>query len=220
MRRAFFWLPVVLSGCGASFLAHHEYVAFTPMEEAVVQADSTKPATLVYRKVFTNNPQHYKEEELEYFKNNLAIRFMEKEGGWVGVFPLVPPPPFIPVFLEQMSATCPVKNDTLMTVSYVTAGGEDKKIGDYVTLEDIEKVYLIRDNGEVIKPRHILGSDYSYYFCFSQNTDTLNGAVLVVDGLYDKQRQKIVFEPKRLHYYNEYIFGIGYWGSSFNRDAR
>lgn len=212
---AFFML--LISGCGVSGLAHNEYITFSPEEQKELFDRETYQARKgFFWKIFTDKSQQYAEETKELVQDGVVFEFVSKEGGFAGVFPLIPILPYMPVFLKDSSFLCPIASDLRMSIRFIdekSVLGEDKAISEYLKQPDISKIYLLKENGEAVLPRHLGSDGYSYQICFPLKMEESDNTVLVVDDIVTQQNKKIRIEPQRLRYYDEYAFGMGYWGS-------
>ncbi len=217
LQKGVVFLVLLLSGCGVSGFVYNEYITFSPE----TQSDLFKRKTFqskewFFWKIFTDKPQQYAGETKELMVDNVAIEFEHNEGGVVGLFPLVPPPPYMPVFINDASPLCPVSSDLRMSIRFideVSTLGEDKEIQEYLKQPDMQKIYLIKDDTTIIVPRHFWSEGYSYQVCFPITLEESDNTVLIVGGLVTQQNQKILIEPQRLRYYDEYMLGMGYLGS-------
>lgn len=218
-RLLFGVLPFLLSGCGVSVLAHNEYITFSDVEAKAHDRQVFDSEGLYFRKVFTNNLKEYEDEKKEFVVHNVSISFSEYDGGLVGLFPLIPPPPFIPVFYDNIDVACPIKSDTMMTIRHTTLEDE-QKIDEFIRLADKDKITLTKENNEVIRPRHIWSDGYVYHVCFPLSAEGMDNMVLNIRGLVNTQGCEINFLPQLLHYYKDYIFVMAYLGGeAFGKTA-
>ncbi len=216
-RNGFVFLFLMLSGCGISGLSHHKYVTFSSVNQSEkTERELFRSKGLFFSKVFTDKTQKYAGETKELVKESVAIEFAHSEGGFVGIFPFIPPPPYMPVFLDDVSPVCPIQSDLRMSIRYVeeeSAFGEEKEISEHLKQPKINKIYLVKQDKTMIFPRHLWNEGYSYQICFPLTMEESDNAILYVDEIINQQDQKIPMMPQRLRYYDEYVLGMGYLGS-------
>lgn len=215
------FLSLLLSGCGVSGFVHNEYVTFSPeRQREQAQRKIFQSNGAFFWKIFTDKSKQYVGETKELIQEKVAIELAHNEGGFAGAFPLVPPPPFMPVFLNDSSPVCPIASDLRMSIRFVdekSEFGEDKEISEYLKQPNISKIYLLKESGEAVLPRHFWSDGYSYQVCFPlKMMEESDNTILVIGDMFTTQNQKIHIEPQRLRYYDEYALGVGYL-SSFMR---
>lgn len=213
------FLPLLLSGCGVSAWSHSEYFTFSAMEDVkLYEREMFQSRGMIFRKVYSNQTQQYKSEQKTNMVENIRFVFVEKNGGFVGLFPLIPPPPYMPIFFREIGSVCPVQSDVKMSISYFDDSDIEntEQVNERIRISDIRKIYLLKDDGMVILPRYFWNDGYSYQVCFPLKSEEVNDSILFVDGLVDKENKHITILPKRLRYYNDYIWATGYLGDFFS----
>lgn len=196
------FLVLCLTGCGVSALRHHEYVTFLPLDNDNKQ--EIKRETFVvkgafFRKIFTNQNSRSVGETKELVNESVKIDFPENTGGFGGVFPFVPPPPIFPIFLNDMTPVCPVREDVMMTVRLRSESAETS-----LKEKEVSKIYLINDDGRVVLPRQVFDGGEAYFVCFPLKGGDVDGYAVTGEMLNGAWR---------LRYYNDYVLLMGYLGN-------
>lgn len=199
------FLVLCLTGCGVSALRHHEYITFLPLDndnKQEIERETFVVKGAFLRKIFTNHNSRSVGEAKEIFNESVKIDFPENTGGFGGVFPFVPPPPIFPIFLDNMTPVCPVREDVMMTVRLRSENAGNVK----TSLKEKEgsKIYLLADNGRVVLPRQVFDGGEAYFVCFPLNREDIDGYVVAGE---------MMNRAWRLRYYNDYVLVMGYSGN-------
>lgn len=196
------FLVLCLTGCGVSALRHHEYITFLPVDndnKQEVERETFVVKGAFFRKVFTNQNSHSVRETKELVNESVKIDFPLRTGGFGGAFPLVPPPPIFPIFLNDMTPVCPVREDVMMTVRLRSESAETS-----LKEKEVSKIYLINDDGRVVLPRQVFDGGEAYFVCFPLKGEDVDGYVVTGEMLKGAWR---------LRYYNDYVLVMGYLGN-------
>ncbi|MBO5284415.1 MAG: hypothetical protein J6B00_00905 [Alphaproteobacteria bacterium] len=199
------FLVLCLTGCGVSALRHHEYITFLPLDndnKQEIERETFVAKGAFFRKIFTNHNSRSVGETKEVFNEAVMIDFPLRTGGFGGAFPLVPPPPVFPIFLNDMTPVCPVREDVMMTVRLRSESAGNIKT--YVKEKEVSKIYLINDDGRVVLPRQVFDGGEVYFVCFPLNREDVDGYVVTGEMLNGAWR---------LRYYNDYVLVMGYSGN-------
>lgn len=203
-------MPLFLSGCGMSVYAHSEYITFSDVADTVLrQRETFQSEGLVLKGIFSNHKEEVASEKSVLSVDDVRISFEDKAYGAAGLFPLIPPPPYIPVFFNVLGTGCPVSSDAHLNIRYAFKLEEGENIQNYIKMMN-HGVYLIKADGSVVLPRHFWNDEYSYQICFPLKTEEIDGAVLNINGITNIKGATITVSPQRLHYYNDNGFMIGY----------
>ncbi len=204
-------MPLLLSGCGISVFAHTEYVKFADVDDTTVrEREMFEREGLVFRGISSNHTDEVISEKGVLSVENINISFEDKTYGAAGLFPLIPPPPYIPVFFNVLGSGCPISSDAHLSIRYALKMEDGKSIQDYIKITDNHSVYLIKADDSVILPRNFWNDGYSYQVCFPLKTEEIDGAVLNIGELKNMGGKAITVSPQRLRYYKDNGFMIGY----------
>lgn len=196
------FLVLCLTGCGVSALRHREYITFLPVDndnKQEIERETFVAKGAFFRKVFTNQNSRSVGETKELVNESVKIDFPLRTGGFGGIFPLVPPPPIFPIFLNDMTPVCPVREDVMMTVRLRSESAETS-----LKEKEVSKIYLINDDGRVVLPRQVFDGGEAYFVCFPLKGEDVDGYVAVGEMLNGAWR---------LRYYNDYVLLMGYLGN-------
>lgn len=213
LKNYFAVLPLLLSGCGVSVFAHVEYVRFSDVDDAVMrERELSEREGLILKKIFSNQKEESISEKDILSVGDIKISFEEKVYGAVGLFPLIPPPPYIPVFFNILGSGCSVSSDVNLSIRYALDMAENKKIQDYIKIKDNHSIYLIKESDDIILPRQLWNDGYAYQICFPLKLEEIDGVVLNINGLTKAAGGAISVPLQKLRYYNDNGLMIGYWG--------
>ncbi|MCM1322583.1 MAG: hypothetical protein NC218_00160 [Acetobacter sp.] len=202
-----------LSGCGVTSFAHIEYITFSDVDELELQEIKTfERENMILKMMFSNQKQKNVSEKNILSVDDIQIDFEEKVYGAVGLLPLLPPPPYIPVFFNILGSVCPVSSDVHMSISVSSNDEENIILQDYLKVTDASKIYLVNKANAVILPRNIWNDGYAYQVCFPLKKAEVDGAILFIDGITGKNGKNIQIKPHQLRYYSDNGLLIGYWG--------
>ncbi|MBO5037869.1 MAG: hypothetical protein J6C85_00215 [Alphaproteobacteria bacterium] len=194
-----------MTGCGVSALRHHEYITFLPLDndnKQEIERETFVVKGAFLRKIFTNHNSRSVGETKEVFNEAVMIDFPLRTGGFGGAFPLVPPPPVFPIFLNDMTPVCPVREDVMMTVRLRPENAGTVKTS--LKEKEVSKIYLLADNGRVVLPRQVFDGGEAYFVCFPLNREDIDGYVVAGE---------MMNRAWRLRYYNDYVLLMGYSGN-------
>lgn len=209
-RNGFVFLPLLLSGCGMSLFAHNEYITFSDVDDVTPrQRETFQTEGLVLKGVFSNRKEEVASEKSVLSVEDVRISFEDKAYGAAGLFPFIPPPPYIPIFFNVLGTGCPVSSDAHLNIRYALKLKEGENIHNYIKMRN-QGIYLIKADGNVVLPRHFWNDGYSYQICFPLKAEETDGAVLNISGITNMKGAAITVSPQRLHYYSDNGFMIGY----------